>query len=78
MSAKEPSPFIPLVISILAGIGWAIFMLIYTLYWSSDFTFFQNIVIILLSLVVVGGFLSLMWVVWAFRFGMASPDIVNR
>ena len=71
MTKKEANPFIPIVVTIVAGICWAIFMLLYVLFWSSDFDLFQNIVIILLSLVVVGGFIVLMWVVWAFRRGVA-------
>ncbi|MCP8304436.1 MAG: hypothetical protein H3Z50_03070 [archaeon] len=72
MREKEPNPFIPIVISILAGIGWAIFILLYTVFWSTDFTLFQNIIIILVSLVVVGGLIGLMWVVWSFRAGKSS------
>ena len=75
MSKKEANPFIPIVVTIVAGICWAIFMLLYVLLWSSDFDLFQNIVIILLSIVVVGGFIGLMWVVWAFRRGLAPSDI---
>jgi len=75
MTRKEANPFIPIVITIIAGIGWVIFMLLHVVYWSPDFTFFQNIVIALLSLVLVGGFIGLMWVVWAFRSGTVPSDI---
>jgi len=78
MAKKEANPFILIVISIIVGICWAIVMLLYVLFWSSAFDFFQNIVIILLSLVVVGGLLGLMWVVWAFRSGVAPSNIANR
>jgi membrane protease YdiL (CAAX protease family) len=71
MTNKEANPFIPIVVTIVAVICWAIFMLLYVLLWSPDFDWFQNLVIILLSLVVVGGFIALMWVVWAFRRGVA-------
>ena len=76
MSEKHPSPLIPIVISILAGIGWCIFILWYTFFWSSNFSLFQNIVVGLISLLIVGGFLGLVWVVWGFRAGgwwMRSP-----
>jgi hypothetical protein len=71
MTKKEASPFVPTVVTIVAVICWAIFMLLHILFWSADFDLFQNIVIILLSLVVVGGFIGLMWVVWVFRSGVA-------
>jgi hypothetical protein len=67
MTKREASPFIPIVVSIVAGICWAIFMLLHVVFWSADFDLFQNIVIILLSLVVVGGAVGLMWVFWVFR-----------
>jgi hypothetical protein len=70
MIEKEANPFIPIVVTILTMICWAIFMLLYALLWSTDFSLFQNIVIILLSLVVVGGVIALMWVGWAFRRGV--------
>jgi hypothetical protein len=67
MTKREASPFIPIVVSIVAGICWAIFMLLHVVFWSAGFDLFQNIVIILLSLVVVGGAVGLMWVFWVFR-----------
>jgi hypothetical protein len=67
MTKREASPFIPIVVSIVVGICWAIFMLLHVVFWSADFDLFQNIVIILLSLVVVGGAVGLMWVFWVFR-----------
>jgi hypothetical protein len=70
MIEKEANPFIPIVVTIVTMIWWAIFMLLYALLWSTDFSLFQNIVIILLSLVVVGGVIALMWVGWAFRRGV--------
>jgi len=67
MSDKEPNPFIPIVISIFAGISWAIFILLHTIFWSMDFTLFQNIIIGLVSFVIVGGLIGLMWVFWIFK-----------
>ena len=71
MTKKEASPFIPTVVTIVAVICWAVFMLLHILFWSGDFDLFQNIVIILLSLVLAAGLIGLMWVVWAFRSGVA-------
>jgi ABC-type transporter Mla maintaining outer membrane lipid asymmetry permease subunit MlaE len=64
---KEEYPIVPIVVSILAGIAWAIFILIHTLYWSDMFNTFQNIVITIVSFIVVGALVGLMWVVWGFR-----------
>lgn len=61
------SPVVPIVISIVAVIGWCIFILWYTVFLSGDFTLFQNIVIGLISFLVVGALIGLMWVIWGFR-----------
>ena len=67
MTNKEATPFIPIVVTLVACICWAIFMLLHILFWSSNFDLFQNIVIIIASLVVTGCVTGLMWVFWAFR-----------
>lgn len=67
MRDKESSPFIPIVVTLIAGILWAIFMLLHVLFWSSNFDLFQNIVIFILSLVATGCVIGLMWVYWVFR-----------
>jgi hypothetical protein len=67
MTEKEATPFIPIVVTLVAGVCWAIFMLLHVLFWSSNFDLFQNIVIIIASLVVAGCAIGLMWVFWVFR-----------
>ena len=69
MSEKQPKPLIPLVVSILVLIVWVIFVLWFTLFLSPDFNLFQNIVITLGSLLLVGLVIGLMWVVWGFSAG---------
>jgi len=61
---REKLPFVPTVMSILAVIVWAAFMLIYILFWSSSYGWLQNFSILTLSLVVTGGLVGLMWVYW--------------
>jgi hypothetical protein len=70
MTEKEANPFVPIVVTIVSMICWATFMLLYALFWSTGFNLFQNIVVVLLSLVVVGGVLGLMWVSWVYRRGV--------
>ncbi len=62
-------PLAPIVASILGAIAWLVFILAYTLLWSGRFSLFQNIVVTLASLLVVGLLIGLMWVVWGFRRG---------
>ena len=67
MIEKEETPFVPIVISIIAGIVWAAFMLLHILFWSSTYDWLQNLAIIVLSLVIMGGIIGLMWVYWIFK-----------
>ncbi len=69
VSWKEPQPVIPIVISILGAIGWLVFILWHTFFWSTSFTLFQNIVIAISSFLVVAALMGLTWVVWGFRAG---------
>jgi hypothetical protein len=66
-TAKEKTPFIPIMVSILLAIFWAAFMLVHILFWSSSFDWLQNLAIILLSLVLVAGIVGIMWVYWVFK-----------
>ncbi len=63
----ERTPFVPIVVTLIASICWAVFMMFYVLFWSSNFDWLQNIAIILLSLVVTACIIGLMWVYWIFR-----------
>lgn len=68
MTARdEKTPFIPIVVTLIVSICWALLMMSYVLFWSSDFNWVQNIAIILLSLVVMGCSVGLMWVYWIFK-----------
>jgi membrane protein DedA with SNARE-associated domain len=64
---KEKPPFSMIMASILAAIIWAVLMLVYIVSWSSNFDWLQNLAIILLSLVVIGGIVGLMWVYWVYK-----------
>jgi hypothetical protein len=64
---KEDSPFAPIVVTLVAIICWAIFMLLDILFWSQNYSLFQNVVIFIISIVVTGCIIGLMWVFWVFR-----------
>jgi hypothetical protein len=67
MNAVECSPKTPIVLSILGFIVWLVFILIFTLYWSPDYTLFQNIMITSISFLIVGALIGIMWVIYPFR-----------
>lgn len=64
MHWEHAGPLGPIVTSILAVIMWLVFIVIYALYWSTRFSLFQNIVVTLASLAIMGLVIGLAWVVW--------------
>lgn len=67
LTEREASPFVPIVVSIVAAMFWAAFMLLHVLFWSSNFDWLQNVAIFVLSLIIVGCIVGLMWVYWVFK-----------
>lgn len=59
----------PIVASILAVMGWAVFILLYALFWSSHYSIFQDIIVTLATLVIMGLLIGLAWVLWGARRG---------
>lgn len=57
-----------IVLSILAFIVWLVFILFYALFWSTGFTLFQNIIVTIVSFLVTGGLMGIMWVIWGMRY----------
>ncbi|HKZ90232.1 MAG TPA: hypothetical protein VJ300_08260 [Thermoplasmata archaeon] len=54
--------------SIVAGVGWLVFILLFAAFWASPFTFFQNLVIFFVSIILVLGLLGVMWAMWGMRW----------
>ncbi len=63
------SPLVPIALSILGVVAWLVFILLYALFWSKGYDLFQNIVVTIASLLIVGLLIGLMWVVWGLRVG---------
>jgi heme/copper-type cytochrome/quinol oxidase subunit 4 len=62
--SRNDMPFTPVVISILAFVGWALIMLFYVFFWSSSYDWLQSLAILVLSFIVVAGLVGFMWVYW--------------
>lgn len=61
------TPVSMVIMSILAIIIWALFILVYALFWSNGFSLFQNIIVTIVSLMITGLAIGLIWVVWEGR-----------
>jgi hypothetical protein len=62
----------PIVFSIFGVIAWLVFILFYALYWSRGLSLFQNVIVTIVSLAIVGLLIGLMWVVWGTRHFRAA------
>jgi len=54
-------------LSLIVFIGWAVFAMLHAVFWSGGFNLFQNIVILVVSLIIVGCGLGIVWMYWFFR-----------
>ena len=55
-------------ISILVGVGWLSFVLLYAAFWAEPYSLLQSVVIVLVSFLILAGILGAMWASWGMRF----------
>ena len=54
--------------SILVGVSWISFVLLYAAFWDGPYSLFQSIVIVLVSFILLAGIMGAMWASWGMRF----------
>ncbi len=54
--------------SIILGVAWLVFILLFAAFWSTGYSLFQDIVILIVSFVILAGVLGAMWASWGMRF----------
>jgi len=55
-------------VSIAASVGWLSLTLLYLAFWAQRFNLFQDIVVVVVSLIVLAGTLLGLWVSFGMRF----------
>ncbi len=55
-------------LSVLGPIAWLIFTLLYVGFWAKGFTIFQDVVVVLVSILVLGGVMAAVWITWGTRW----------
>jgi hypothetical protein len=63
-----------LVASIAGIVAWISFTLLYVAFWAPQFTLFQNIVVVIVSLVVLIGGLAVAWITFGLGFAHRWSD----
>ena len=56
-------------LSIIVGVGWLVFLILWVTFYAAAFTLLENIVIILVSMLIVGAILGASWASWGIKYG---------
>ena len=54
-------------LSIIMGVGWLVFLILWLAFYASDFNIYQNIAIVLSSILIVGAVLGASWASWGMK-----------
>ena len=54
-------------LSILIGVGWLVFLLLWLFFYASAYSWEKNLAIFLLSLLIIVGILGISWAFWGLR-----------
>ncbi len=57
-------PILMTIVSIATGLGWVIFLIVWLFFYASDYNGYQNLAILILSLLVVGIITGGGWAIW--------------
>ena len=55
-------------LSIIVGVGWIVFLILWLAFYASDFSVYENIAIFLASLLIVGAILGASWASWGMKY----------
>ena len=53
--------------SIMLGVGWFAFLILWLFFWAGGYDIYQNLAIIIVSIIIVIGALAAMWASWGLR-----------
>jgi len=62
-------------VSIVVGVAWLVFLIIFLAFYADRFSVYQNLAIFLVSVLVVGAILGPMWVYWGIKI---APRYAER
>jgi len=65
-------------VSIVVGIGWLIFLILFLAFYAGGFNIWQNLAIMFVSLLVVGAILGPMWAYWGIKTGQVPQKRMRK
>ncbi|MGA2766980.1 MAG: hypothetical protein ABSF24_01515 [Candidatus Bathyarchaeia archaeon] len=51
--------------TVIVGVGWLAFILIWLAFYAGNFDFWQNLAMLLVSVIVAIGIVAVIWIKWA-------------
>jgi len=54
-------------LSIIAGVGWLVFIILWLFFYASNYTGYQNVAIFLISILAIIAILGAPWIIWGMR-----------
>jgi hypothetical protein len=54
--------------SIIGPISWLVFTLLYVGFWAAGFSLFQSVIVVLVSILILGGVMGVLWTAWGSRY----------
>ena len=55
-------------LSIIVGVGWLVFLIVWLFFYASDYTAYKNLAIVMISVLLMIIILGIPWSIWGFRF----------
>ncbi len=75
---EEPGFRWRVALSIIVGVGWLIFLILWLAFFAGDFSVYQNIAVFLVSILAVGGILGPAWAHWGMKFGWKYEECKKK
>ena len=50
---------------VIVGVCWLAFVLLFFAFFAGNFSFWQNVAVFIVSVIVAGGIVAVMWIKWA-------------
>jgi len=54
--------------TIIIGVGWLAFIVLYLAFFATDFSFWQKLAVFIASGAITAGIVALMWIRWAIKW----------
>jgi len=66
---EEPGVGWRVSLSILGGVGWLAFLIVWLFFFAGDYSIYRNLAVLLVAVLLFGGIQGAMWAPWGMRHG---------